>query len=123
MRNLKSIIITLFCGLLGCSGTGKYKSIGTEEFAAVISEPDAVVLDVRTAQEYAGGFIDRAINIDVRQPDFERQALATLPKNKTIAVYCRSGKRSKQAAEILAKNGYKVVELNVGYKGWTELLN
>lgn len=89
-----------------------------------MSEPDVIVVDVRTAQEYSEGFIDTAINIDVNKPDFQEQVLQTLPKDKTIAVYCRSGKRSKKAAEILVRNGYKhVVELNVGYKGWIELFH
>ena len=50
--------------------------------------------------------------------DFEKNALATLPKDKTIAVNCRSGKRSKNAARILVKIGFKVIELDSGYNGW-----
>lgn len=124
MKNLKAIIIPLLCGLFGCADATWYKSVGIEEFAAVMSEPDVIVVDVRTAQEYSEGFIDTAINIDVNKPDFQEQVLQTLPKDKTIAVYCRSGKRSKKAAEILVRNGYKhVVELNVGYKGWIELFH
>ena len=62
--------------------------------------------------------LDNAINIDVLKDDFESKATATLPKDKTIAMYCRSGRRSKNAAKILTKNGYTVVELNSGYNGW-----
>jgi rhodanese-related sulfurtransferase len=41
-----------------------------------------------------------------------------LPKDKSVALYCRSGNRSKRAAKILAENGYDVVELATGYNGW-----
>lgn len=46
------------------------------------------------------------------------KALDALPKDKTIAVNCRSGKRSKNVAKILVKNGFKVIELDAGYNGW-----
>ena len=77
-----------------------------------------VRLDVRTAEEYADGHIENTLNIDVLKDDFQEKALITLPKDKTIAVNCRSGKRSKNAAKILVKNGYKVIELDEGYNGW-----
>ena len=75
-------------------------------------------LDVRTAEEYADGHIENTLNIDVLKDDFQEKALITLPKDKTIAVNCRSGKRSKNAAKILVKNGYKAIELDEGYNGW-----
>lgn len=78
-----------------------------------------VRLDVRTSAEFAEGHIENTINIDVLKSDFEEKATAVLPKDKTIAVNCRSGKRSKTAAGILVKNGYKVIELAEGYTGWT----
>ena len=74
---------------------------------------------MRTAEEYGSGHIENALNIDVKQDDFEKNAINMLPKDKTIAVYCRSGRRSKKAAEILSKNGYNVIELDSGYTGWT----
>ena len=80
-------------------------------------------IDVRTAEEYAGDHIDNAINIDVLNDSFESKAVSTLPKDKTIALYCRSGRRSKNAAKILSANGYTVVELNSGYNGWKKNFN
>ena len=66
-----------------------FKSVEVEEFAKVIADTAVVRLDVRTADEYAEGHIDNAINIDVLKDDFESKATATLPKDKTIALYCR----------------------------------
>lgn len=118
---------SLFLGLTfflvtACSFNEKhgFKSVAVQEFANIIADTTTVILvDVRTAEEYGSGHIENALNIDVKQDDFEKNAINMLPKDKTIAVYCRSGRRSKKAAEILSKNGYNVIELDSGYTGWT----
>ena len=113
-------ILTMLCALIGCNAQNeRFKSLSVEEYAKAIEDTTIVRLDVRTAEEYAEGHIEKTLNIDVLKSDFEKKAVAALPKNKTIAVYCRSGKRSKNAARILVKNGFKVIELDAGYNGWT----
>lgn len=97
-----------------------YTSVSVEEFAKCIAGENVVILDVRTINEFNAGHIENAINIDVEQNDFEEKAIAALPKKKTIAVYCRTGRRSKTASEILFNNGYNVVELDSGINGWTK---
>ncbi|MBQ0007156.1 MAG: rhodanese-like domain-containing protein, partial [bacterium] len=112
-------ILTMLCALIGCNAQNEgFKSLSVEEYAKAIEDSTIVRLDVRTAEEYADGHIEKALNIDVLKSDFEQKAVAALPKNKTIAVNCRSGKRSKNAAKILVKNGFKVIELDEGYNGW-----
>ncbi len=114
-------IITFIGSLFGCQAqNAKFQSLSVDEFEKCISDTSVVRLDVRTAGEYANGHIPNAVNIDVLQFNFKSKALAQLSKDKTIAVYCRSGKRSKRAAGILANNGFTVVDLNNGYIGWTE---
>jgi rhodanese-related sulfurtransferase len=82
------------------------------------STKDAVVLDVRTAEEYAGGFIDKAINLDFYNPAFKSE-IAKLDKTKTYFVYCQAGGRSKSAVELMQKEGFtKLVELNGGMTEW-----
>ena len=113
-------ILTMLCALIGCNAQNeRFKSLSVEEYAKAIEDTTIVRLDVRTAEEYAEGHIEKTLNIDVLKSDFEKKAVAALPKNKTIAVNCRSGKRSKNAARILVKNGFKVIELDAGYNGWT----
>ena len=113
-------LLTMCCCLLGCSGqTAKYRSVTVDEYEKAIADTAVVRVDVRTAEEFADGHIAGAVNIDVQKDNFESKAKELLPKGKTIAVNCRSGRRSKTAAEILAKNGYNVIELDAGYKGWT----
>lgn len=112
-------IISMLCSMFACNAqTNDFKSLSVEEYAKAIEDTMVVRLDVRTPEEYAEGHIEKSLNIDVLNSDFESKALATLPKDKTIAVNCRSGKRSKNAARILVKNGYKVIELDSGYNGW-----
>lgn len=113
-------ILTMLCSLCGCGTTQAedFKSLSVEEYAKAIEDTAIVRLDVRTAEEYAEGHIANTINIDVLKDDFESKVVATLPKDKVIAVNCRSGKRSKNAARILVKNGFKVIELDAGYNGW-----
>ena len=112
-------ILTMLCSLIGCNAQSEgFKSLSVEEYAKAIEDTTIVRLDVRTAEEYADGHIENTLNIDVLKDDFQEKALITLPKDKTIAVNCRSGKRSKNAAKILVKNGYKVIELDEGYNGW-----
>lgn len=113
-------ILIMLCSLFGCSSaqTQGFKSLTVDEYAKVIEDTAIVRLDVRTAEEYADGHIANTINIDVLKDDFEKKNKASLPKDKVIAVNCRSGKRSKNAARILVKNGFKVIELDAGYNDW-----
>lgn len=114
-------IITMLCSLFGCSAqTEGFKSLTVKEYAKAIEDTAIVRLDVRTAEEFAEGHIAKTLNIDVLKNDFESKAIAMLPKNHIIAVNCRSGKRSKNAARILVKNGFKVIELDGGYNDWVK---
>ena len=119
---MKRIILTLvmcfsFSWLFG--HTNNFKTVGADEFEELITNANVVVLDVRTEAEHAEGFIPGThYNIDVLEETFTKVATETLPKDKPIALYCRSGNRSKSAARILTENGYQVVELGTGFRGW-----
>ena len=75
---------------------------------------------MRTVAEFTEGHIERAILIDQGQSDFVEKAKATLPIDKKIAVYCRSGRRSANAAGKLADIGYKCVNLKGGIIAWKD---
>ena len=66
------------------------------------------------------GILRGAVLIDYHQDDFMERAKETLPVSKTIAIYCRSGRRSAYAAEKLADAGYKAVNLYGGIIAWKE---
>ena len=120
---MKSIVLLVIICLLpmcmSCQSKQAFKSVDVDEFEKVMADTSYVLLDVRTATEYAEGHIPGTLfNIDVLQDDFESKALKMLSKEKKVALYCRSGNRSKNAARILAKKGYQVVELSTGFNGW-----
>jgi rhodanese-related sulfurtransferase len=110
-------ILTSICALVGCKADG-FESVDAERFAQIIQDTTVVRLDVRTTAEYQQGHIPGAILIDVTQGNFLEEAKHKLPKEQTIALYCRSGRRSKKAANLLVEEGYKVVELNAGFNSW-----
>lgn len=120
MKHSLITLIAAFLGsLLGCNAA-EFKSVTPPEFQGVIADTAVQVLDSRTAEEYADGHIARAINIDVLKDDFADIATKTLDARRTVAVYCRSGRRSKKAAQILTEKGYTVIELNKGYLSWID---
>ena len=94
--------------------------MNVEEFDSLIQNEDIQRLDVRTLAEYSEGHITKTININVMDDSFASMADSLLQKDKPVAVYCRSGKRSKKAAAILSEKGYKVFELDKGFNSWQE---
>lgn len=119
MKNLITSILAILGLATACERLG-YENADVNTFASRIAEPDVVLLDVRTAEEYAEGHIQGAINIDVKKDDFVEKAKSILPTDKTIAVYCRGGRRSVTAAEKLVTEHYKVVNLEGGIMAWKE---
>lgn len=120
MRRFVIVLIAVlsFFGV-SCQAQEAFRSVDVVEFERAAADENFVVLDVRTPEEHAEGHIQGTdFNIDVLSEGFTAEALAVLPKDRGVALYCRSGNRSKRAAQILAENGYTVVELAVGYKGW-----
>ena len=114
--------LTLLLAVLGLNTacSQNYENYDVKEFAELITDSNVVILDVRKADEFAEGHITGAILIDQFQSDFLEQAQAKLPKDKTIAIYCRSGRRSANAAGKLADVGYKCVNLKGGIIAWKE---
>ena len=107
-------------GLNTACGQGNFENTDVQGFAELVADTNVIVLDVRTAAEFAEGHLERAINIDYHQSDFVEKAKATLPLDKKIAVYCRSGRRSAGAAGKLGEDGYKLVNLKGGIIAWKE---
>lgn len=97
-----------------------FPNLGVEAFETFIAQHDSTtILDVRTPAEYAEGHLPGAKLIDVSSSDFMVIALKTLPQNKPVAVYCRSGRRSANAARMLTEAGWRVANLKGGYLAWT----
>lgn len=87
-------------------------------FAKKTQEKGIVIVDIRTADEYADGHLVSAVNIDWYGKDFMTKIEAAYPKATPLAIYCRSGRRSAAAAAKLSKAGYKVYNMLGGYIAW-----
>ena len=100
-----SAMLLSSCGTPGSSSSG-YRRISMNEAMQIIkNESGYVILDVRRPDEFAEGRIPGAINVP--NEDIGTAEIAELPdKSQLILVYCRSGRRSKEAAEKLVKLGY-----------------
>ena len=94
--------------------------LSTDDFEKKYAEtPNAQLVDVRTTGEYGGGHLPKSQNVDFRSADFT-QKVQTLDKTKPTFVYCLSGGRSAEAANIMRQNGFtNVYEMGGGYLKWT----
>ena len=109
MIRFMMLFLTALLLLAGCGARPEksaYRQVTMEEAAAMMREESGyIILDVRTAEEYSEKHIPGAINIP--NETIGSEDIPELPdKEQLILVYCRSGNRSKQAAEKLAKLGY-----------------
>jgi len=80
-------------------------SVSADTVRAALTDPSAVVLDVRTKGEWSGGHLDGARHLDVSGAGFDA-GLKKLPKDKTYYVYCRSGSRSGMAVSRMTAQGF-----------------
>ncbi len=117
---MKKIITCLLAaiGLASACGQQNFESIDVEGFSQRIQQDGVVLVDVRTAEEFAESHIEGALNIDQSQNDFLKRVKDEIPLEKTIAVYCRSGRRSSNAASKMAAEGYRCVNLKGGIVAW-----
>ena len=123
IRGFIALIIIALCAV-SCSSTRvsrvSFRSLDVATFEKVISREDVWVVDVRTPAEHEKGCIEGTDqNLNVKGDKFFTE-YKSLPQDKLIALYCKGGGRSKQVAGVLAGNGYRVVELAVGYDGWVK---
>ncbi len=113
------ITMSLLSFLMGaCSTPEGVENMGVEAFRNAISTKKVQLIDVRTPAEFTEGHIEKAQNIDVTGSNFMQKATSALDKSQPVYVYCRTGRRSIQAAAMLAKKGYQVINLDSGIVGW-----
>lgn len=112
-----AVLIALFIG--ACSNVNSQNALDAKAFATAIkAETAPQIIDVRTTEEFAGGFIEGATNLPVGSEAFNK-GVAGLDKNKAVYVYCLSGGRSGNAAKELTQLGFKkVYNLKGGTLAW-----
>lgn len=97
------------------------KNIKLSDFDQIMANKKPLLVDVRTAQEFASGHIDGAINIDVMTPEFKSEMAKLNAKDKPVMLYCRSGNRSGRAMKTLNREGYsELYNLMGGYMAYSK---
>lgn len=119
-KNAIALFLLLSLFVTGCAspGAAAYRRVSMQEAVDMMADEDGcIILDVRTAQEFASGHIPGAMLLP--NEDIGTEEIAQLPdKSQLILVYCRSGNRSKQAADKLVRLGYtNIVEFG-GINSW-----
>jgi phage shock protein E len=91
--------------------------LSVEEFDKKRKEKDAVVLDVRTPEEFKEGHVPGAVNLDISDKDFDKKVEA-LDKGKTYLVHCARGGRSSRATEVMRPKFGKLYDFSGGMNAW-----
>ena len=101
--------------MVACKGKSNddFKNVSADEFEGFIGNEQIQIVDE--------GHIPGSLNINVLDESFSANADELLNPEQTIAVYCKSGRRSRNAAKILVKKGFKVYNLDKGFDNWKEL--
>lgn len=103
----------------GGGAAASYANLSPNEFGAKIAENTAaVILDVRTPNEFSGGHLPKAINANVMGSDLTTKT-AKLDKSKPLFVYCQSGGRSARACKMLSDMGFTdIYNMSGGISSW-----
>lgn len=133
MKYLNSYItLVLVMSLIACNGQQSQQrdssTSSTEVNAKMSSKPisivdeidleQAILIDVRTPEEFNAGHIQKALNINFFDENFIEQ-IQELPTDKPLYIYCRSGKRSLNASKALSQLGLEVVNLEGGFNAYS----
>ncbi|UJF36333.1 rhodanese-like domain-containing protein [Paenibacillus hexagrammi] len=116
---IRIVVIALFAMFIYSrfAGVKGLKNLRTEQFKDELkTNPNKMLVDVREPNEVKRGYIAGAVNIPLSQM---KQRIGEIPAGKSIYLYCQSGMRSKQAARVLQKNGYReLAHLQGGIMAW-----
>jgi len=107
------------CG--GDTAPARVETVPAPAAAEILSaDPDAILLDIRTPDEFAGSHLDDAVNIDFLAPGFE-QRVSTLDRDLPYVIYCASGNRSGSALDVFRRLEFTdVVDIEGGIASWIE---
>ena len=117
MKKFLVVVAVLMAIVTGCSkDEASYETIALDEVVGQ-QEQGALVVDVRETDEYAAGHIPGAMNkplSELSEGNFD-----DLDLEQKYVIVCQSGNRSKQASDILDKEGYQVTNVGQGMSSWT----
>lgn len=123
-------LILLIMMIIGCSNSSSntkvsYNNLSINEVLELLNtNSNIIIVDVRTSDEIKeSGIIPNAINVDFKSSDFKEQ-LSKLDKSKEYLLYCRTGNRSGQAAQVMSEEGFSNINNlnNAGYDEFSKAL-
>lgn len=119
---MKKLITCLLAamGLTPACSQQLFEEADVKAFTELTKRENVVIVDVRTAEEYAEDHLLGAINIDMKRRNFIENIQKSVTADKTVAVYCRTGRRSHEASIRIGSMGYKCVNLLGGILAWKE---
>lgn len=120
MKNILVLLLIALAGFYFLSGKTKandaYQNISAEQAKQLYTQPDYLLLDVRSPAEISERSIPCSLNIPLQEIE---QRLSEIPSDKKLLVICRSGNRSRQAIQILSKHGYQeLFNIEGGINAW-----
>lgn len=119
MKNKITAFLAALSLCMGCRAEDGIPVLSPDEYeSAVAKDTAAVILDVRTLSEYNEEHICGAVLLDVLDRDLFMAGVEKLDKSKTYYIYCRSGRRSHNAAVIMKDKGFKVADMKGGIIAW-----
>ena len=130
--NIRSYALALWLTVTALSATQAQQAhdslpqfgvINLEKAAWLMQDTQVIIVDVRTPEEVEEGHLEGAINVDFRGENFADQ-IDSLDRDKTYLLYCRSGRRSASALELMQAKGFsKLYDLEGGFLAWKEKVN
>ena len=116
---MAALVLSLLMGLTNAQTTRPaVPKIDAEQFDKMRKEPNTVVLDVRTPQEFSQGHVPGAVNMDISDPMFKKK-IAGLDKSKTYLVHCAAGVRSNRACHLMSSLELAgLYDYKGGFKDW-----
>jgi thioredoxin len=121
VKHYLSVVYLLGILLLSCEEGNSQNKLNVNEFKTKLeATANAQLIDVRTAEEYNGGHLENALNMDWNGNNFDA-LVAKLDKSKPVFVYCLSGGRSGSAAASMRSSGFtQVIEMSGGIMKWRQ---
>lgn len=118
MKNLL-VVVGLLVTFSACNQQSPANVLAPAAYAEMMQNESGVLLDVRTAEEYAEAHLEGAIQLDYYETESFSAALDDMDKSKTYYIYCRSGSRSSTAQNMMVAKGFeKVYNLDGGILAW-----
>ena len=118
MKRTIFIITAIFMmAFASCDSKKEIKSIKSNEFRTEIMTPEIQLVDVRVPEAFNEGHIPGAKNLDFTSEHFD-EMMKQLDKKNPVAVYCRGGRQSMEAAQKLQDAGFEVIHLDGGILTW-----